>query len=215
MNASVLQAIPHILAAIGATLVLVGVSLFLSTVLGALLTPAAASRFRVVRLVIGGYSWLGRALPPLTLLISAYYGLSFVGVNTNQMVSAIGAFVFFATAYNIEIFRAAYKAVPLGQFEAARALGISTTRLQLGVILPQVARLAAPAYISNATIVLKDSSLASVVGVLEITAVTVRAVQADPDASLTLFSFLALIYLVLGSVLLSLEMFVDRHVKRA
>lgn len=208
-------AVPRILNAIGGTLLLVGMSLLLSTVLAALLVPLAVSRVRLLRRITGVYSWLGRALPPLTLLISAYYGLSFAGVHTTAMASAIGAFVFFAGAYNLEIFRAAYQAVPRGQTEAIRALGLPPVRARFGVIVPQAVRLAIPAYISNATIVVKDSSLASIVGVVEITAVTVREVQVEPDSALFLFGVLALIYIVIGSVLLGFESYVDHHLRRA
>lgn len=202
MDTSLLDNMLQILKASAGTVTLVAATLVISTVIGALLTPLAVKGPKPVRMLLFGYSWIGRGLPPLTLLFSAYYGLSLAGVNVPSMTAAIIAFVFFSTAYILEIFRGAYGAVPVGQFEAAKAIGSPTLATQLRIISPQVVRLSAPAYLTNATSVLKDSSLGSVIGVVEVTAVTVRTVQNHPESALLLFTFLGLIYLALGSLLL-------------
>lgn len=206
-----IDAVPVILGAISGTLQLVIVSLLVSTVIGIILTPLAVHGPGPVRWAIFAYSWLGRALPPLTLLFAAYYGLSYAGVMVGSMTAATLAYIFFSTAYVVEILRGAYAAVPKGQFEAARAMGVPRFSMELRIIFPQVIRLASPAYLTNATTVLKESSLASIVGVSEITAVTVRAAQSNIDDAFPLFIFLGVIYFVLGSLLLSAQVYLDKR----
>jgi len=205
----------YILKAITGTLTIVISTLAISTVLGALLTPFAVHGAKPVRQLIFAYSWLGRALPPLTLLFVAYYGLSYAGVMVGNMTAAVIAYIFFSTAYVVEILRGAYSAVPKGQFEAAKAMGVPPVSAELRIILPQVVRLAVPAYLTNATSVLKDSSLASVIGVTELTAATVRVVQANTQQALLLFAFLGFIYFILGSILLLGQVYLERRFSHA
>lgn len=211
MNDSAWSYLPDILANIGHTFELVALTLLISTVLAALLTPLTASSRGWIRMAVHGYAWVGRSVPPLTLLFVAFYGLAASGVPVPAMFAAVAAFTFFTTAYNVEIFRGGFQAVPTGQTEAAKALGIPTWSRFVKIIIPQMVPIVSPAYLSNATTVLKDSAIASVVGVIEITAATRYLVQANPGDALALYAVLGLIYLALCSVLIGAQHWLEHR----
>ncbi|WP_150460862.1 amino acid ABC transporter permease [Nesterenkonia ebinurensis] len=213
MNSTLGDQMLSILSAATGTLQLVFWSLVISTIIGALLTPVAVRKNIWVRLPIMVYSWIGRALPPLTLLIGFYFGFIYAGIRLPGMTAAIIAFVFLNAAYTVEIFRAGYLAVPKGQFEGVKALGLPPWRAQLGIIAPQVLRVSTPALITNATTVLKDSALASVIGVMEMTAQTQRIVQSAPGHAIILYSYLAVLYIVLCSGLFILQHYLEKRLK--
>lgn len=215
MSDTVWAYLPSMLSSLARTFQLVGLTLVLSTVLALLLTPLAVSDRLPIRLPVKAYSWIGRALPPLTLLFATFYGLSAAGIAVPALIAATVAFTFFTTAYNLEIFRAGYQAVPRGQFEAARALGVPPVRQFFQVIGPQMIPIVVPAFLGNATTVLKDSALASIVGVVEITATTRFLVQAEPGDALLLYGLLGAVYLVLCSVLIGAQHWLERRFHNA
>lgn len=211
MEAFLWTSILSIIKASSLTILIVFLTLVISTILGAVLAPLSVSGPRFLKPFLMVYSWIGRSLPPLTLLYSVYFGMGIAGVEMGNLTAATVAYIFFSTAYIFEIFRGSYKAIPRAQFEAAKALGLPLWATELRVVWPQVIRLSAPAYLTNATTVLKESSLASVIGVAEATSVTVRLVQANPDMALALFGILGVIYTVLGSILLYFGGLFDRR----
>lgn len=119
-----------------------------------------------------------------------------------------------ASAYNLEIFRAGIVAVPPGQFEAARALGLSETRMWRRIVLPQALPVIIPPYISNATLVLKGSSTAAVVTVPELTGVGIGLITQTLRPLETLTA-VAVLYLAFNSVLTGLQAFAERRLARS
>jgi His/Glu/Gln/Arg/opine family amino acid ABC transporter permease subunit len=189
----------------GNTLFLTAATLVISTVLAAALAPAANSGIAPVRWIVGAYTWFGRAVPELVFLYLTFYGLTEVGIELSPMLSALVAFVFFTTAYNIETIRGGLLAVHSGQLEAARALALPGWRIYLGIILPQAVRIITPAYLTNATVVLKNTSLASLVTVVEVTSVANSFVTSEPNDAFEVLLEAGAIYVVLCSVLLALQ----------
>ena len=214
MNQSAWDLLPEILSGIGNTFKLVGFTLVLSTLLALALTPLGASRHAWLRLPVRGFAWLGRSVPPLTLLFVAFYGLAASGIAVPALLAAVAAFTFFTTAYNVEIFRSGYEAVPRGQIEAADALGVPPMKRFFNVIAPQMVPIVSPAFLSNATSVLKDSAIASIVGVVEITASTRFLVQTNPGDALGLYALLGLIYLAMCSVLIGAQHWLEHRAGR-
>ncbi|MDX1052981.1 ABC transporter permease subunit [Sinorhizobium medicae] len=155
----------------GQALLLLVVSGALSVLigLGFMLLDIGGNRFNGT--VIRIYSWLAQTTPPLILLFLAFYGSTWAGWNVSPMVAAIAAFTFFAAAYYYEIFRAAYEGVPVGQAEAARALGIPYWSFVRSVLLPQVLRIASGPLIGRTTVLFKETSLASAISTAEIMSV--------------------------------------------
>jgi His/Glu/Gln/Arg/opine family amino acid ABC transporter permease subunit len=193
------------------TLILLGLSLSISTVLAIVLVPLTVGRSKVVRVVMRGYTWLGRAVPELVFLYFTFFGLSELHVSLTPMEAAVAAFVMFTTAYNIEILRGGLVGVDPGQYDAGAALGLSSRRTYLGVVLPQAIRIVLPAYLTNATIVLKNTSLASVVAVTELTSAANRLLQANPEDALKILLMAAAIYIVMCSALLATQSILARR----
>jgi His/Glu/Gln/Arg/opine family amino acid ABC transporter permease subunit len=191
------------------TILIFLVTIVLSTLLALPLALASRSSSRPLRLVIGLFSWAGRGTPELIILFFAFFGLSQLGLRIEPMEAVILGFTIFSTAYILEILRGGFEGVTSCQYEAAQALGLSYARTMRRIILPQVFRIIIPPYLTNATMVLKRTSLASVVAVSELTAVSNRLVISSkrPFEVLTLA---AIIYIVLNSLILAFQTAVER-----
>ncbi|RWR29339.1 amino acid ABC transporter permease [Sinirhodobacter populi] len=109
-----------------------------------------------------------RAIPPLVLLIFVYSGLPFAGIELSPFAAVAVAFLLNNSAYFAEIYRAGLQSIPHGQYEAARATGLSGPQTLIHVILPQAVRNVLPDLLSNVIEVVKLTSLASVVSMAEL-----------------------------------------------
>jgi len=145
------------------------------------------------------YEWIFRSIPALVLLFLFYYGPPRFGLNVTPFFAATMALGFRSSAYQSQIFRGAIQCVPSGQMQAARSLGMSPVRAIFTVILPQAFRLSIPGWTNEFSSVIKDTTLAYVVGFNEIMR-TARIVM-DSNYSLAMLAFLAvaLVFLVLTS----------------
>src|SRR5262249_48961800 len=152
-----------ILTGLQVTLLMATVSIVASLIFGTLLALARLSRKRALRAPATVYIELIRALPVLYLIFFAYFGGARFGLR-EPLVAAIFALVAYTSAVNAEIVRAGILSIERGQVEAARALGMSfwsTTRL---VVLPQAFRRVLPPQVSQLVTLIKDTSLAYIVG---------------------------------------------------
>ncbi len=109
-----------------------------------------------------------RAIPPLVLLILLYAGLPFAGLDLGAWGAVALAFMLNTGAYYAEILRAGIEAVPKGQFEAARALGLRRWQVWGFVVLPQAVRNVLPDLVGNTLEVVKLTAIASVVALPEL-----------------------------------------------
>ena len=153
----------------------------ISIVLGLFLALGRRSKFPPVLLFAGSYVAVFRALPPLLVLYLVYFGLPtwaakaqifvlsplFESLN-NRILAAIVAFALTSAAFSSEIIRSGIESVHEGQLEAARSIGMTYRLTFLRVIAPQAARTAMPPLGSEFIYVLKGTSLAAVIGVVEL-----------------------------------------------
>ena len=170
---AVITALPYLLAGVGNTALIVAAAMFIGLVIG---VPAAAALVygpRWLRALLALYLWFFCGVPVLALLFLFYFGL-FTWLDIKISALAAVAIVLGCTtgAYQANIFRGAILALPPGQFRAACALGMGRWQAIRTIILPQALRLAIPAWSNEYSIILKDSSLAFVVGAPEIMART-------------------------------------------
>ncbi len=154
---------PLLISGLSNTLLLGVVSNLFGLALGLGLALARLYGSWPLRYLTIAYVDVFRAIPLLVLLVVVYYALPFLGIRLSSFAAATTAISMVAGAYSAEIFRAGIEAVPKGQFEAARALGLSPIVTMRKVILPQAIRIVVPPITSNAVSVLKDTALASVV----------------------------------------------------
>ena len=133
---------------------------------------------------LSGHPWLERAgaayvsvfrgVPLLVLLLFIYYFLATVGLDVPALVAAIGGLSLSSGAYQSEILRGALNAVPRGQSEAAIALGYTSLDCWRRILLPQAVRISIPPLINEFILLIKASSLVSVVGIAELTRVSMN-----------------------------------------
>lgn len=153
------------------TIALCACSGAIGTIAGLLLALGATSGLRAARWVATVYVSIVRGIPLLVIIFFAYFGipLAFPAVQLAPFVTAAIALCVFAAAYMAEVFRGSIEAVDPGQREAADALGLGYWQTQFRVILPQALRIAIPPGIGFLISLVKDSSLVTVMGFVELT----------------------------------------------
>jgi polar amino acid transport system permease protein len=181
------QTLPLLLTGLFTTILLGAVSISLGLAGGLGLALVRLYGHLVLRRLAIAYIDVFRAIPLLVLLVVVYYALPFVGLRFSPFGAAATSLSLVASAYSAEIFRAGIQAVPNGQFEAGRALGLRPTPLMIRVILPQAIRIVIPPITSNSINVLKDTALASVVAMPDLLkqATQAQALSANPTPLIT------------------------------
>jgi polar amino acid transport system substrate-binding protein len=160
--------IPSLLRAAVVTIVLSCLSMGLAVIVGVLIATGRVYGGRVTRLALTAYVELIRGTPILLQLFVLYYGLA-AAVRLPAFAAALLGLALNYAAYESEIYRSALEAIPTGQLEAARTLGLSERQVLRLVRAPQAFRLALAPMTNDFVALLKDSSLVSVLTVLELT----------------------------------------------
>jgi His/Glu/Gln/Arg/opine family amino acid ABC transporter permease subunit len=163
------QALPYLLQGLEMTIVLVLGALAVGTAIG--LVACAGKLLGRGLLAWLAYTYVGlfRGLPEMVLVFWMYYcGPLVFDTRLSDVSTGIATLSLIAGAYLCEIFRAGIQAVPKGQIEAAQALGLSGFWIGWSVIAPQAIRIMIPTFVGFLTILLKNSSLISAIGVAEL-----------------------------------------------
>lgn len=156
------------------------------------------------------------ALPPIVVALGGWLGTHLFGhalwadFQLNEFKSAALALSLNVGAYNAEVIRAGIQAIPRGQTEAARSLGLSAGQTMQRVILPQAMRVVVPPLVNNLVALLKDSSLASAISLVELTLAGQR-VSSETFLPIPVLTTVAAVYLALTTVL---TFFTDQLEKR-
>jgi octopine/nopaline transport system permease protein len=189
-------------------------SLAIGFVLAVLVAFARLSSFAPLRGLAGGYIFLFRGTPLLVQIFLIYYGLgqfpevrqSFLWPFLRQPYwCAILALTLNTGAYGAEIIRGGLQSVPWGQVEAARACGMSGLLLLRRIILPIALRQALPAYGSEMILMIKATSLASIVTLMEVTGIAHRLISETFRASE--------VFVVAGAIYLTVNFLITRLVR--
>jgi polar amino acid transport system substrate-binding protein len=160
--------LPSLLRASVITIVLSCLSMALAVALGVLIATGRVYGGRVLRIVLTGYVELMRGTPILLQLFVLYYGIA-AAIRLPAFAAALAGLALNYAAYESEIYRSALLAVPRGQLEAGRTLGLSERKMLTLVRGPQAFRLALAPMTNDFVALLKDSSLVSVLTVMELT----------------------------------------------
>lgn len=205
-----------LLGGLAITVELLASSLALGLALGLALAIARLSRVALLRWLAAGYIETMRGIPLLVLLLFIYFGLQgVVGARWRipEFWAAAAAFGLCYGAYLAEVFRAGVESVDAGQTEAARALGLSSSQTLLHVVLPQAVRNILPALVNESVALLKDTSLASVIAIPEITQ-RARLEVARTYDTFRVWGIVAVIYLALTLGLSFLARRLERRGRR-
>ena len=159
---------PSLLRASVVTILLSCLSMALAVTIGVLIASGRVYGGKIARVALTGYVELIRGTPILLQLFVLYYGLA-SAIRLPAFVAALLGLALNYAAYESEIYRSALEAIPIGQLEAARTLGLSERQVLTLVRGPQAFRLALAPMTNDFVALLKDSSLVSVLTVLELT----------------------------------------------
>ena len=174
----------------------------------AIFTPLKLSKFKSLNLIANTYTTVIRGVPELLVIYLFFFGgsgaIMFVAsmfgyneyIEINAFITGSFAIGIISGAYSTEVFRGAIQSIDKGQFEAAKVLGMNKFAQFYKIILPQMLRLAIPNLSNVWQITLKDTSLISVTGLVEIMRQSYIAAGSTRDP-LFFYSFAAVLYLLL------------------
>jgi polar amino acid transport system permease protein len=207
--AVVIQYLPEFLKGIFLTVEISFLAILFGLVLGILAAAARVSRFKVLHVLGAAYVEIFRNTPLLIQIFIIYFGLPALGMKLSPYFSGLTALVLYVGAYNTEVIRAGLEAVPRGQTEAAQSLGLTGVQTFLYIVLPQMFRISLPALGNNWVALVKNSSLVSVIGMVELTFVTYD-LNALTFRSFELFGAATIFYLILIFILTNIQTFVEK-----
>jgi His/Glu/Gln/Arg/opine family amino acid ABC transporter permease subunit len=161
--------LPSFLQALLTTLELAAISGIIALLIGIAALLLLALESRPIRRILEVYTDFFRATPLLVQLYFTYYGLPVLGINISPFTSAVIAFSLNTGAYVTEIMRGGQESIDRGQFMAAYAMGMSTFECLSCIIIPQVIRRTLSPLITQFSYLIKDTSLAAVLVVMELT----------------------------------------------
>ena len=167
--------------------------------LGLILCLGRMSKYKVIQLPVKLYLLIMRGTPLMLQLVFIFYGLKpLFGIQVDRFPAAIIAFSLNYAAYFAELFRSGMEGIPKGQFEASKVLGLSKTQTYFSIVLPQVIKRILPAMGNEFITLVKDTSLAKVISVVELMKVTSDFVNSA--VSVVPFVVAALFYLIMNGI---------------
>jgi polar amino acid transport system permease protein len=190
----------RILAAVPVTLLVTAASFILGAALALPLAAGRRSRFAAVRLATKGVIDILRGIPPIVFIFILFFGVGSDLIRWDPLPAAIVGLSLISAGQLAEIYRGGILAVSDGQFEAASALGLDRSAMFEGVVAPQAFRVAIPGMVSWLISLLKDSSVVSTIGVVEVMFVANQAARTTGD-SLLPFVIAGAVYIAIGAPL--------------
>lgn len=178
------------------TVVLSLISFAFGGALGFIVALLRISSNRFVVWLVSGYVTLIQGTPVLILMFTIYFGLPVLGLDVSSLVAASIGMTLFSSAYLGEIWRGSLQSVPRTQWEAADCLALSYWQRMRLVILPQAVRIATPPTVGFMVQIVKSTSLASVIGMAEMTYVG-KLINASTFQPFTTYLVIAAFYFLI------------------
>jgi His/Glu/Gln/Arg/opine family amino acid ABC transporter permease subunit len=186
---------------------------FVSVVAGLLIALMRRSDWLPVWILAFLYTQFFRAISVYIYIIWIYFGLAVAaGIKLDPFTASVLAIALLHSAYVSEIFRAAIAAVPIGQRDAARSLGLGRIRTFTDVVLPQAMRVALPQLVNQLTMIIKDSSVVALIGAKDLMAETISAANREFRA-FEFYTTAALIYLAMVLLVSAFSVLLERHLR--
>ena len=209
---------PKYLTGVGLTLVISLITVCIGTILGAILflmknSDISVWKIKPLKVIASIYVEVVRGTPMLLQILMVYSGTKLIfNIDVDALTAAIVAIALNSAAYVAEIIRAGIEGVDKGQTEAARSLGMSKAMTMRLIIFPQAIRNILPAIGNEFVAVIKESSMASVLGVGELT-FSAKIVQGATYLSLEPLMVAAVFYFILTFSLGRLMSYLERRMK--
>lgn len=196
---------------IAMTLEITAVALVIGLLIGLIAGLCRSSKRRVLSLPAAFYVELFRNTPELVQLIWIYYCLPILfGFHLLSLTACIIALGLNAGGYLAEVFRAGIQAVDKGQIETARSLGLSHFQTVLKITLPQAIRTMFPPFVNQSIVLLKNSSLVSILGVADLT-YRAQVVAMNTYRPIEIFTAIAVLYFILCTALSYIMRFSEKR----
>ena len=174
-------------------------TLLFSLPLGLLVAVGRMSKNPIINLPVRFYILIMRGTPLMLQLLFIFYGMKPIfGIQLDRVISAQVAFALNYAAYFAEIFRGGMEGIPQGQHEAAKVLGFTKRQTFFRIVLPQVVKRIIPPMGNEFITLVKDTSLAQVIGVVELLHITSKWVSSAVD--MTPFLIAGIFYLVMNGI---------------
>ncbi|MCK0198528.1 amino acid ABC transporter permease/ATP-binding protein [Ancylobacter sp. 6x-1] len=199
---------PYLVGGVGFTLLITLLGLMGGLVMGLVLAAMQLSRFRSLAVVARGYSIIFRGTPLILQMVFCYNALPMIGIKLSAISAASLALALNEAPFIAEILRANVLGVDRGQVSAGQALGMTPAAIMRRIIAPQAIRSMVPALGNEAVSALKNSSLASVVAVQELTLRSTQLASATFDFFSVFFAS-GLVYLVLTGAIAVIQIVVE------
>ena len=190
------------------TLPLTLISFLLSLVIGLLLALLQIVNVPGLKQFARFYIWVFRGTPLIVQLFIIFFGLPSIGITLNAFPAAVIGFGLNLGAYNAEVFRSAINAVPVGQTEAGYMCGLTYGKIMRRIVLPQSFPIAFPNLSNNLIGLLKDTSLAASITVIDLFTVT-QQIAARTYEPFALYMEAALVYLIFSTLLTMLQRYLE------
>ncbi|MEV0971285.1 amino acid ABC transporter permease [Microtetraspora glauca] len=198
--------------AIVMTVVITVSSFLIGAILGVPLVLLRTSRFGVVRVLTRALIDVLRGVPPVVWIFILYFGVSSDVIKLDPLTAAIGGLGVISCAYLAEIYRGGLLSVHAGQTEAAQALGFGQVGIFTRIVAPQAFRVCLPSAATYGIGLLKDSSLASTIGVAEIAFRATAQARSGGDG-ITPFVIAGVLYIALSMPLAYLSRTLDTKLR--
>jgi len=194
---ALINSLPQLIEGLKITVGLTIFSLILGSFLGVLMAVGRVYGKKPLAFLIYIYEKILRGIPLLVIFFLIYFGLSQIGINLDPFTAAILGLGLRSTAYQAQIYRSAINSIPEGQMIAARSMGMSKIKAIRYIILPQVLRLSIPGWSNELTIVLKDTSIAFSIGVIDLMRQGRYIYSVNHELVLQVLLIIALFYFVM------------------
>lgn len=198
-----------ILKGLGVTVSISLLAIVIGSLLGVLVGLCLVYGNPVLRFLVRAYTDFIRGTPVLVLVLASYYVLSTVGIDLGPFQAGILALAVFCSSHVGEIVRGGLQAIPKGQTEAAKAIGLTFRQTFAYVLWPQALRQFLPAWVNTAAEMVKASTLLSVIGVAELLLRTQEIISRN-FMSLQFYFFAGLLYFVINYGIERLGKYVER-----
>ncbi len=211
-----IESLPALFRGAFVTIQIALISCFIGLTLGTILGLFYSSTKKIIRFIVGTYMTIIRGTPMLIQILIIFYVIPQFGIYISRFWAASIAIGLNSSAYICNIIRSGIASVGKGQIEAAHVLGLSTFQTMRYIILPQAIRVVLPALGNEFVTLVKDSSLASIIGVVELSksGSIIRSITYD---ALTVFVVVAIIYLFMTTIVsfavTKLEQRMNRHAR--
>ena len=205
-----MRSMPFFLKGVWMTIAVAGLSLVFGTIIGFFCGIMRAGSNKPARIIVGLWVDLIRGTPFLVQVFIIFFILPGIGIELEAFPAAVIALTNLTASFICEIVAGGIIAVPTGQREAATSAGLSYYQQLRFIVLPQAMRTIMPPLVGQYVLLVKDSSVVSAIGVVDITRVGWLTVQRVPEG-LMVFGLVGLLYFAICYPLINLSGFLERR----